>query len=336
MARATPRPIARRRRAPLTFGLAAVLALVAGCAAGATPSAPATAQPTARPTSRPTATPSPTPTPAPTPEPTPTRPILDESLLHSRLTVLVLGEDSSQSRRNSGYRNSNTDSIMVVSLSRTQSEIVALSLPRDTVDIPLDDGRVYSGKVNGMKYYLGIEGMRAAMESLLGVEIDAYVKVDMDDLVRLVDAVGGIDVEVKTHVRNAKLYLDLAPGPAHLSGATALAYSRNRNDGDYARAARQQQVVLALVAKYADPASTVDVATLLPTLGSLETNLDLANLPTLLAMARRASDAAVTGTVLGPPRFALFEGFEPGTARGWVMIPNVSEIRAYAQALIGD
>jgi hypothetical protein len=39
--------------------------------------------------------------------------------------------------------------------------------------------------------------------------------------------------------------------------------------------------------------------------------------------------------VLGPTRFAYFEGFEPGTARGWVMIPNVAEMRAYARALIG-
>jgi hypothetical protein len=40
--------------------------------------------------------------------------------------------------------------------------------------------------------------------------------------------------------------------------------------------------------------------------------------------------------VLGPPRFALFEGFEPGTSRGWVMIPDVPEIRSFASKLIGD
>ena len=158
----------------------------------------------------------------------------------------------------------------------------------------------------------------------------------MDDLVKLVNAVGGIDVQVQTHVQEPRWGLDLQPGPAHLDGATALAYSRTRHyDSDYARAARQQQVVLALVRKFFDPGTDVALRDLLDGLSAFETNLDLAQLRTYVMIARRAQEAAVNATVLQPPQFSTFVGVEPGTTRGWVMIPNIPAMRAYAAQQLG-
>jgi LCP family protein required for cell wall assembly len=313
----------------LTLPIATLV--LAACSATTTPSPPATAEPTEIPT--PTA--SPTARPDPTLEPTPSPTPLNEALLDERLTVLVVGEDSDRFREAVGYV-TNTDAIMVVSVSADQSQIVMLSLPRDTVDVPMPDGSIYRGKINSIAHHHGLDGLRGAVSTLLEVEIDAYLKIDMDDLVRMVNTVGGIDVEVRTPIADAHTGLYLDVGPAHLDGSQALYYSRIRTDGDYARAARQQDVVMAMVRKYVDPDTPWTLPGLLFHLGAFETSLDLADLPTLVEIGRRAADAEVTGAVLAPPRFSLFVGEEPGTGRGWVMIPNVPEMQAYAGSLIGE
>ena len=309
--------------------LVAAVLLLAACGSSPTPSASPQSTPVDSPTVRPTA--SPTATPPPTPSPR----AFDEALLHRRFTVLVAGEDQSAARAASGYQQTNTDALMVVSINGNQSQVVMLSLPRDTVDVPLGDGQIYHGKINAISRVYDLPTLQAAMSALLDIPIDAYLKIDMDDLVTLVDAVGGIDVDVQTYVYDAHIGLNLPPGPTHLDGALALAYSRSRADSDYGRAARQQQVVLALVRAFVNPETSWSPADLLASLTALQTNLDWSALSTFLAIARRASDAAVTATVLKPPRFSYFVGIEPGTSRGWVMIPNVGEMRAYAEELLG-
>jgi len=267
----------------------------------------------------------------PTPAPIP----IDEAMLARRFTVLVAGADTSRSRRAGGLDEVNTDALMVISVSADKSRIAMLSLPRDTVDLPMADGSVYRGKVNSISQRLGIEALRDAMGSLLGVPIDRYIRVDMDDFSWLVDAVGGVDVQVAARISDPLVHLNLPAGPAHLDGPLALAYTRTRADSDYGRAARQQQVMLALVRKWLDPS----VGTLIGSarvMQSLQTDIGLTELPTLLEIGRRSASAEVSAVVLKPPRFSLFVGIEPNSSRGWVMIPDVPEIRAYARAALAD
>lgn len=295
--------------------------LLAGCASVSTSPSPS-------PSVEVTPSPSPTATPVPTPIP------LDQAMLARRFTVLVAGADSNQARQRKG-EDVNTDALMVISVSADKSRIAILSLPRDTVDIPMPDGTIYRRKVNEIARVLGTEALRGAMASLLGVPIDRYIRVDMDDFKWLVDEVGGIDVVVKTRIADSQVHLFLQPGPAHLDGTQALSFSRSRADSDYGRAGRQQQVILALARKWLDPGlgSLLEGARLLD---SLETDIGLEEVPTVLEIGRRSASAAVTGTVLQPPRFSFFGGIEPNSFRGWVMIPNVAEIRAYARSLLAD
>jgi LCP family protein required for cell wall assembly len=255
-------------------------------------------------------------------------------MLARRLTVLVVGADSNAARRERG-EDVNTDALMVVSVSADKSRIAIMSLPRDTVDIPMPDGSIYHGKVNGIAQRLGIEALRGAMATLIGQPIDKYVRIDMDDFAWMVDAVGGIDVEVETRISDSAVHLFLEPGPAHLDGAQALAFSRTRADSDYRRAGRQQQVLVALARRWLDPGLAGLMASV-QVLGSLQTDIELDELPTLLEIGRRSASAEVSGIVLQPPRFSLFVGFEPNSTRGWVMIPNVPEIRAYASSVLSD
>lgn len=312
-----------RSRAVLVVCLAA---LVLSACASSTPS------PTIDPTPTPVVTAQPTATPRPTPAPIP----VDQEMLGRRFTVLVAGSDSSQARRSGGLITWRTDSLMVVSVNADQSQISMLSLPRDTVDVPLGDGRIYRGKVNGIAEVFGIDGLRKAMSALLGVPIDRYLLIDMDDFGWIVDAVGGIDVEVQTRISDPIVHLQLDPGPVHLDGATALAFSRTRADSDSARAARQQQVILALVRRWVDPSTGGALVGGLRLLGSLQTNIAFTKLPTLIEIGRRSLTAKVMSAVLAPPRFSSFVGVEPGTNRGWVMIPNVAAMQSYARSLMGD
>ena len=280
-----------------------------------------------------TQSPSPTEAPSPTQQPSPTPIPIDEAMLARRFTVMVAGVDSSAARRARG-EDENTDALMVISVSADKSRIDIMSLPRDTVDIPMPDGSIYRSKINGIAQDLGIEGLRGAMSTLLGIPIDRYVRVDMDDFTWMVDAVGGIDVEVETRIRDSQVNLSLDPGPAHLDGATALSYCRTRADSDYGRAARQQQVMVALARKWLDPGLGALIGTV-RMLDSLQTDIGLDEVPTLLEIGRRSASAVVTAIVLEPPRFSLFVGFE-NSPRGWVMIPDVPEIRAYARSVTAD
>lgn len=298
---------------------ATALSLLAVSCAGATPVPTATSVPTM----------------AATPEATATQTPLDEELLGRRLTVLVVGVDSSEARRAGGLEAPNTDALMVVSISADRSQVALLSLPRDTVDLPMPDGTIYHDKVNGIAATLGIEALRDAMVTLLDAPIDRYIAIDMDDFTWMVDAVGGIDVEVAAPLSDPKINLELDAGPAHLDGVTALNYSRTRVDLDYGRAARQQQVMMELVRKWLEPR----VATLIGSLrllSSLETDISLSEIPTLIEIGRQSAGATMNGIVLQPPRFSLFVGVEPNTNRGWVMIPDVQEIRVYADSVLSD
>lgn len=277
----------------------------------------------------PTSSPTPTPSSTPTAEPT-----LNEALLNQRLTVLVIGKDANASRTASGEP-VNTDSLILASVSADQSQVTLVSLPRDTVDIPLAGGETWPQKVNALYRERGIDALVDAAAELFATEIDGYVAIDMDDLPALVDAAGGVEVAPAEPLADPGLGLELEAGRQTLDGATALAYARTRVDTDYGRAARQQEVVLELARALTAPDAEPDLAALLDGLDGLETDLPLDQLPTLAEIARRAGDAQVTRQVLQPPEFITFEG-DAGDGRGYVLIPDVEAIRAFAAEHLAD
>jgi LCP family protein required for cell wall assembly len=275
---------------------------------------------------------SPSAEPSPTPTPIPTEQALNQELLSNRLTVLLIGIDSNE-RRQSQAATLNTDALMLVSVSADQSELTLVSLPRDTVDIPLGDGTVWDRKINGLYAAQGIDALVGAMEALYGIPIDGHVAVDMDDLVTLVDAVAGVTVDPPAPLFDPPIGLDVQPGEQVLDGETALAYVRSRVDQDYGRMGRQQEVVQSLVAELTADDADVDLATLVAGLDSLETDLPLEDLPTFVEIGRRLQDADVTEVVIGPPEMIVFEG-DRGDGRGYILEPDVDAIRARVSGLI--
>jgi LCP family protein required for cell wall assembly len=263
--------------------------------------------------------------------PTPT---FNAGLLDHRLTVLVIGTDVNAARASAGEA-ANTDSLILASIDGGQSEMTLISLPRDMTDIPMPDGSTWQGKVNGIEPANDIETLVAAVSALFDVPIDHHVQVDMDDLAALVDAVDGVEVNPDTALRDPKVNLDIPAGRQLLHGREALAYARTRVDTDYGRAARQQEVLLQLVSRLVAPDARIDLAALIDGLDSLETDLPLDDLPTLVEIARRAQSADATRQVLTPPRFISFEG-DRGDGRGYILEPKIEAIRDYARAQLGS
>lgn len=254
-------------------------------------------------------------------------------LLDRRWTVLYVGTDLNERREGEGA-DVNTDALMLVSLSADQSRLTLVSLPRDTVDVPLADGGTWDGKINGLYRQGGVDELAGAMEALYEVPIDAHVVLDMDDFARLVDAVEEIEVSPSDPIVDPIVDLDLAAGPQTLDGGQTLSYVRTRVDKDYGRMGRQQEVLVALVGKLLDPATDVDLRAVLDSLDSLETDLPLDDLPTLLELARRAGNAEVETLVIQPP-LITFEG-DRDDGRGYIVEADIEAIREEVQALIGD
>jgi LCP family protein required for cell wall assembly len=267
----------------------------------------------------------------PTPEPTPV-PTLNAELLDRPWSVLFVGVDHNEAREGAGEPR-NSDALLLASLSADQSELRLVSLPRDTVDVPLEDGTTYPRKINGLYAEQGIDPLVGAIETLYELEIDAHIVLNMDDFAALVDAVDGVRVRLSEPLVDPIVDLDLEPGRYTLDGREALGYVRTRVDQDYGRMGRQQEVIVELVERLTDPDADIDLADLLDGLDSLETDLPLDQLPTLLELGRRASDAEVDTLVIRPP-LITFEG-DRGDGRGYVLVPDVEAIRAEVQQLIG-
>jgi LCP family protein required for cell wall assembly len=232
------------------------------------------------PPSAPPTTPAPTaaavpavPPPASTAAPVPSIPAAPAT---GRWTVALLGGDAGPRRW--GLR---TDTMIVVSVDQATGDTVLVSVPRNLQHLPMPPGPLrerfpdgFTDLANAVYPYvmnhpnLGLdpaEAIKGSLAELLGIPIDNYVLVDMAGFVKIIDALGGVTVDLSKQVPlvpnidgktiEAKT---VGPGPVHMNGAMALAFSRTReNDSDYARMLRQR-CLLAAVAHGISPA---DLAT---------------------------------------------------------------------------
>jgi LCP family protein required for cell wall assembly len=271
-------------------------------------------------------------TPPPTPEPT-RAPLEVSDLLGSdgRFTVLLLGSDLRD-----GIVGERTDAIIVASIDPGSGKVALVSLPRDTVNVPIAPGEAYPERINTLYFDLqqstgkrkaALEDLRAALAYAFGTEIDHVALVDFDGLVRLIDSIGGIDVTLEAPILDPTMHLGekglkLKAGPQHLSGKEALAYARSRHtSSDYDRSRRQQQVVTAAAEKVRSQGIAA-----LPALVELVrkktlTDVPMLAAPALLELAAKADLSSVRSVVLEPVRWARIV---PGT---YVIMPKVLEIQ---------
>jgi LCP family protein required for cell wall assembly len=185
-----------------------------------------------------------------------TRVVLEPWDGQSRLTVLMMGIDRRPGETGLSFR---TDTLILLSLDPRTGDIGMLSIPRDMwVSVPgYGERRVNEPMVLGELRQQGY-GPRLAMETVqynLGIRVNHYLVVDFAAFITIVNALGGIDVDVPYTI-NDPLYPSMnygydpffiRAGNQTLDGATALKYARTRHgDSDIRRAERQQQVIMAI------------------------------------------------------------------------------------------
>jgi LCP family protein required for cell wall assembly len=222
---------------------------------------------------------------------------------HDRVNILCLGLDRNWTRKGMPYtKDVRSDTMLVVSLDLPRRKAYALSVPRDLrVEIP-DHGH---SRINDAHRFGGIPLTIETVQNLLGVRLDYYAIVKLGAVRRLVDAVGGIDVEVEKDMDYddnwGQLHIHLKQGPAHLDGEQIEGYMRFRHDseGDFGRMRRQQQVFRTLSKTLKSPVILFKFDDLLTILEqNLDTNLSRKQ---LMALGRMFSETGpgdlITDTV---------------------------------------
>jgi polyisoprenyl-teichoic acid--peptidoglycan teichoic acid transferase len=223
-----------------------------------------------------------------------------------RVTVLLTGIDFREgiTCEDQG-KASRTDSIMVATLDPVGMTAAVLSIPRDLwVEIPgYENDTINTANFRGDAYNYPGGGPALAVKTVeynFGIKVDYYVRMDFTAFEKIIDTVGGIDINNKEAIDDPE-YPDsacgfepfvLSAGPHHLNGHDALRYARTRhNSTDIARGERQQEVVLAVLKRVKDPTVLPTLMTQAPGLyqtlnDNVKTNLTLDQIVSLGLLAK--------------------------------------------------
>ncbi|HCN58525.1 MAG TPA: LytR family transcriptional regulator [Exiguobacterium sp.] len=213
-------------------------------------------------------------------------------------SFLILGTDETKASKER-KEPARSDVMIVGVLNKKTEQLVLTSIPRDSLvnidyskyDVPYGKTGVEQDKITHAHYfgsmdksssYNGIKLARETTENLLGIEINHVVKVNFQGFVQLIDALDGVDIDVRyafkeqDSARKAGT-ITVPKGMQHLSGEQALAYVRNRHDdplGDIGRGQKQMQVIQAVAKEAASFRSLGAYRDILDAVGdNVETNL---------------------------------------------------------------
>lgn len=180
---------------------------------------------------------------------------------------------------------SRSDVDMVVTVNPVTSTVLMTSIPRDSYVQEYCDDYACNYGANDKLTHTGIYGVdttRDTIEQLLDIDINYTYRVNFTSMIDIVDALGGVDIDVAEGMAVSKFYSDstlegVHEGTNHLNGKRALAYSRERKaylDGDSQRARNQQQVLQAMVKKATSPELLKNYSSILNAIsGAFDTNM---------------------------------------------------------------
>jgi len=255
-----------------------------------------------------------------------------------RVTVLLIGLDQ-RDWEDGGEGPSRTDTMIVFTIEPTAKTAGMLSIPRDLwVNIPdFGYGKINTAHYLGEVYDLPGGGAGLAVrtvEDFLGVKINYYARVDFVAFERFIDELGGVEVDIPEEITVDPIgpgnTVTLSPGLQTLSGPVALAYARNRDTigGDFDRAARQQQVVMAIRNKILNLNMLPTLVSKAPTLYSqlssgVQSNLSLEEIIKLAWLAAKIPTENIRQGVIGPNQVTFStspEGLD-------ILLPDTDQVR---------
>ena len=266
-----------------------------------------------------------------------------------RLNILLIGADEQGGAHN-------TDTMITVSIDPASGEVVMFTLPRDTVDVPVPPGparnvfgSIYSRKINsyfaasrasssaypGTRDTRGYTGLKDILGNLYGLDIKYYVEVNFEGFRKVVDALGGVTVNVQVPVLDDNFpaaaghreRLFVPAGMQHMTGAQALEYARSRKStSDFERSARQQRILVSLRQQMDIGAILKNINPLADAIGqSVRTDIPRELVPQLLGLADKIDTRSIRSVIFTPPFYQVECMNCP--PRGYIITPRISRIR---------
>ena len=266
-----------------------------------------------------------------------------------RINILVMGLDR---RPREGQSPSRSDTMFVLTIDPQTKTAGILGIPRDLyVDIPDGDGGYFEDRINTALVYGEVNdykggGHQLAIDTVeynLGVKIGHYVIIDFEGFKEVIDALGGIDVDVPTYLYDPTYSWtelpgdyepqEFEPGLQHMDGERALAYARIRqNSDDLDRIQRQQRIIFAVM----DKALGLNVLRNALELwnkykDAIDTDINDIQLAGFARLAADISPEKISALSLGP---ATTPWMTPQGAA--VLLPSAEGIERIVQALFSD
>jgi LCP family protein required for cell wall assembly len=291
-----------------------------------------------------TPTPSPTPPASPSPAPGPLPRVYPEPLA-APTSILILGTDGESATSDE------TDALMLLYLDTEDKRAFLLSIPRELyVQVP-GHGQTRAGSVYGLGEQDGAtSGLLLARETIsatLGLPTQHTALVRFESFVTLVDAIGGVSVEVPHPINDPTFPADgggfdplsIPAGTQHFDGALALRYARTRvvPTPGFDRAFRQQQLVLAAHERVTQFDLLPNLITQAPALWSaitdgLETDLSLSDVIDLALLATSLTTDDITAATLD--ECCTIQHTTPAGAH--VLLPQPDEIEALIENMLEE
>lgn len=253
--------------------------------------------------------------------------LVETDLAREPFYMLLLGTDGSIEREaDASYGNTfRTDSIMLARIDPVNKKVSLVSIHRDSV---VDLGRDYGKqKINAAHAFGGPALSVKAVSELAGVGISHYAEINFDGFKEIVDALGGVEVDVPVEINDDDAGGHLNAGLQTLSGEEALILCRSRNtygtyaDPDSMRAANQRLVLSAIAKKML----SADVGTIASTVTALsqyvKTDLEVADIVGLAQIMKGLDSSSDIYTAMEPVTSDYVDG-------GWYTYTVMDEWRA--------
>jgi LCP family protein required for cell wall assembly len=264
-----------------------------------------------------------------------------------RTTVLIMGLDVRPNAR--ALR---ADSLIVLTINPQTNSAGMLSIPRDlAVRDPMTGETVKVNTIYGLGEIRGYQGggpeyMRQTLSELTGYPIDYHVTVNFDGFRQIIDLINGIDIDVPRDIVDDEYptedygieKLFIPKGRQHMDGELALKYARTRHvDSDYGRAARQQQVIMAIKDRITEPGQMAALLPRIPGLAIAMANSVQTNMPVERAIAlARALDKASLDNVTRVVIDSKMGKVTDDPKWGYLLTPDMNKVRAAAEAIFAD
>jgi polyisoprenyl-teichoic acid--peptidoglycan teichoic acid transferase len=267
----------------------------------------------------------------------------------SRTTVLLMGVDARP-----GQKIARTDTVIVLTINPQTGSAGILSIPRDLkVKPPLVSNEMKINTVYPTGEAIGYAGGGAGLLSetvsdLIGYPIDYYVRVNFEGFKDIIDLIGGVEIDVSKEIYDDK-YPDnnygyeppvhFLPGRQTMDGDRALKYARTRHaDNDYMRAARQQQVIMAIKDKITQPGVMASLLPRLPGLAIAMANSVQTDMPMdkAIALARGVDKVDLQNVTRVVIDQKMGQVLQNDPRLGYTLVPDLNKVRAAANAIFAD